>query len=375
MEIISESETNELKDILKNKCCNFTIDNPSKKMYNLFIKGTIFESDDKNEIYYLGVFYRYININYVLMKHYLLSSINMGNTEAAIFLWNYYMSLLVNIPIQPIEQTDKAEQKEEHKEGVEQKEEHKEGVEQKEDEDEDGINIKEKMDKIIQKDQEDRMNLTKDINDNDLRDYIMAVVQSEPNILFKNCDLFKNEFLNLRILNIFCEIINHESLSIDNFEYCVTMILEYSQSNKSFKYRIPHVNFMNFLEYISEILHGDHEKDEFNKYKICLDELFKTKVKVSQVFRQFTHDIYEAANVKTPVEEADKIIDKDAKEKEVIKEDIPHSDVKDDDITMKEEKAKDEAKDKVKEDIKDKAKDDIKDKAKDEAKDENIVVI
>jgi TPR repeat protein len=90
--ILSDDEINELKDIFKYKYCNFLVDTFSRKIYNLFIKGIIFEPNNEsdNESFYVGVYYNHININYSLAKKYYLISIDKGNIQAMCSLGLYY---------------------------------------------------------------------------------------------------------------------------------------------------------------------------------------------------------------------------------------------------------------------------------------------
>jgi len=97
---LNKTEINELNKILKNKCKNlFIVDHNyiySREYYNLFIKDVIFEPNNTNDLYFLGMYYQYINKNYELMKKYYLQAIDKGNSVSMTGLGLHYMSIEVN---------------------------------------------------------------------------------------------------------------------------------------------------------------------------------------------------------------------------------------------------------------------------------------
>jgi len=86
-ESLNEKKIDELKELFKNRFDDTFINNYSKKYYDLFINNIIFEPNANNtdyidDLYYLGVYYQYTEINYDLMKKYYLQAIDKGNNEA-----------------------------------------------------------------------------------------------------------------------------------------------------------------------------------------------------------------------------------------------------------------------------------------------------
>jgi hypothetical protein len=92
---LNEKEIDELKEIFKNKCHISFIGTYFRKIYDLFINNVTFEpntnnTDYINDLYYLGVYYQFIYVNYDLMKKYYLMAIEKGNSWAMHNLgWHY----------------------------------------------------------------------------------------------------------------------------------------------------------------------------------------------------------------------------------------------------------------------------------------------
>ena len=95
-DVLKNEERHELEHILKNifthKCQNFF----SRKYYNLFNKNIIFEpntndSDYADELYYLGIYYKYIKIYYSLMIKYLSMAIDKRHVSAMFQLGEYFI--------------------------------------------------------------------------------------------------------------------------------------------------------------------------------------------------------------------------------------------------------------------------------------------
>jgi len=84
---LNNDEIDKLKQVFKNKCCDSFIDAYSRKNYDLFINKKIFEPDDNDtdyidNLYYLGVYYQFISVNYDLMKKYYLLAIGKENIDS-----------------------------------------------------------------------------------------------------------------------------------------------------------------------------------------------------------------------------------------------------------------------------------------------------
>jgi tetratricopeptide (TPR) repeat protein len=80
-DILNDKEKGELECIFKYKCGCYGsfIDNFSRKIYDLFVRKIIFDPTDGDDLlYYLGVYYKYIERNYDLAKKYLLMAIDKG---------------------------------------------------------------------------------------------------------------------------------------------------------------------------------------------------------------------------------------------------------------------------------------------------------
>jgi hypothetical protein len=98
---LSEKEIDELKNIFKEKCKKSIINDYSRKIYNLFVNNILFEPDNdinkiNDDLYYLGVYYQYININYDLAKKYLLMAVDKGCIAAMNNLGNHYQFIEKN---------------------------------------------------------------------------------------------------------------------------------------------------------------------------------------------------------------------------------------------------------------------------------------
>jgi TPR repeat protein len=94
-ESLNEKKIDELKELFKNRFDDTFINNYSKKYYDLFINNIIFEPNANNtdyidDLYYLGVYYQYTEINYDLMKKYYLQAIENENSKAMYRLGSYY---------------------------------------------------------------------------------------------------------------------------------------------------------------------------------------------------------------------------------------------------------------------------------------------
>jgi TPR repeat protein len=92
---LNDKEINELKQFFNCQCFNSFINNYSRKNYNLFINKIIFEPNANNtdyidDLYYLGVYYQFIHVNYNLMKKYYLQAIEKGNSDSMNNLGLYY---------------------------------------------------------------------------------------------------------------------------------------------------------------------------------------------------------------------------------------------------------------------------------------------
>ena len=91
---LNEEEIDELKEFFENECFNSFIDTHSRKIYDLFINNAIFEPNpnntDYNDLYYLGVYYQFISVDYDLMKKYYLQAIKKGNVASIDNLGKYY---------------------------------------------------------------------------------------------------------------------------------------------------------------------------------------------------------------------------------------------------------------------------------------------
>jgi hypothetical protein len=89
---LNVQELDELKKVVYYYTADQYFNDFSRKNYNLFIKNVVFEPDvnNKNELYYLGLYYNNFNINYTLAKKYYLLAIEKENAYAMINMGLYY---------------------------------------------------------------------------------------------------------------------------------------------------------------------------------------------------------------------------------------------------------------------------------------------
>jgi TPR repeat protein len=99
---LNNEENDELKQLFEKFNVNYSIDTYSfRRIYDLFINNVTFEPNINNidyidDLYYLGIYYQYVNKNYDLMKKYYLQAIDKGNFNAMNNLGVYYQYIEIN---------------------------------------------------------------------------------------------------------------------------------------------------------------------------------------------------------------------------------------------------------------------------------------
>jgi hypothetical protein len=104
---LNNKEIDDLKELFKNRFNNSFIDNYSRKYYNLFFRGAVFEPDNcsnnSDDLYYLGVYHQYCHHNclifnciistYQLSLKYYSLAVEKGNSNAM-----YNLAIIYYIP-------------------------------------------------------------------------------------------------------------------------------------------------------------------------------------------------------------------------------------------------------------------------------------
>jgi hypothetical protein len=227
---LNNDEIDELKHFSNLHCLN-PISTYSRKNYDLFINNVIFEPNVNNkdyveDLYYLGTYYQFSLKKYDLMKKYYLMAIEKGYLLAMCNMESYYEC---NLP-----------------------------------------------------------------NDEDLQNYFNSLIRGNYSI---KCFSFKykfsapntNKFIEENgTIDLFCIEIDNNNLKIRNFKFCLSKIVNYIISRKSYKLceTCGLKNIKHFVKYINKLLYCIKNKQEYKKYT---NEIFI--IYTSQIFMEYL-DLY-----------------------------------------------------------------------------------
>jgi len=263
-----------------------------KKYYLMAIK-----KGNSQAMISLGFYYEEVEKNYGFAKKYYLMAIDEGNTDAMNCLGNYYVNVEKNYDIAKkyyIEAIDKGNVKAMYKLGY-----YYEEVEKNYD--------------LMKKYYLMAINNGKSFsayrlgdyyihncpNDKDLQNYFDAIIRGNDSV--GSTDIFAdNEYIEkYRIINVFCLGINNINQNINNFEFCLSRIVNYIYPSKykiinynwpceSPKPRKPRElkNIKYFAWSISKLLYRSKNKLE---YKKCANKILEQYV--PQIFMEYL-DLY-----------------------------------------------------------------------------------
>jgi hypothetical protein len=222
---LENKEINELKDVLENKCLSYSDNINFRRIYDLFINNVIPELNTNNKdyidnLYYLGVYYQYIKNDYDLMKKYYFMAIGRGYLLA---VWNMESYYECNLP-----------------------------------------------------------------NDEDLQNYFNSLIRGNYLIKcfgFDYCFTYIDGFIEEnRKVDLFCIEIDNNNLKIENFKFCLSDIVIYINSHKSYKLceTCGLKNIKHFARYINKLLYNIKNKSKYKKYT---NKIFM--VYASQIFMEY----------------------------------------------------------------------------------------
>jgi hypothetical protein len=349
---LSDGEINELKEVFKNKCYNSFIDTYSRKNYDLFINNKIFEPNANdinsiNDLYYLGVYYQFIYVNYDLMKKYYLRAIETGNSDSIYNLGFYYGNIEFNYDLmkkyylQAIEKENSnamvhlgfyyyvAEQNYDLAKKYYLQATNKENIDAMRNLGcyyryvEKNYDLAEKYYlQSINKGNIDAMNdlgsyylcvekncdLAKKYylmaiekggcgaiyyldtyytnnmpNNRDLQNYFCALIKN--NIISYSCIFNINKYIEENItINLFCLNINNNNLNVKNFEFCLLRIINYINSRKSYNL-CESCELKNIKHFTRCINELRYYSKNKPEYKKCTNKTFKNKT--PQIFMEY----------------------------------------------------------------------------------------
>ena len=112
-----------------------------------------------------------------------------------------------------------------------------------------------------------------------LRNYVYAVIEGQ--FKFESVTLFSinDTYFTCGLINLFCEIIDHEKLYFDNFKYCAKKIIWYFNSKNEY---IQLINVEHFMKYIGKLYYKESKK--YKEFKEYLEKELKLETSVTQIF-------------------------------------------------------------------------------------------
>jgi hypothetical protein len=141
-------------------------------------------------------------------------------------------------------------------------------------------------------------------NINDIQNYLYAIIKG--NIGLRNADVYdykENEYLMVKYhtIDIFCNIINeHINLNIDDFDVCIHKIIDYIfASNEQYKLK----NIIDkFMRYACKLYYSRNKKKKKGqienknelqkKYRIRIKKILNSNAQISQLFMEYLDHYY-----------------------------------------------------------------------------------
>jgi hypothetical protein len=293
-DILNENEINELKSIFKEKCCDYFINDFSRKIYNLFIHNIIFNyasdciNENNNDSYYLGVYYRFININYALAKKYYLMAIDKGNANAMNNLGYNYQYTEENYDLMKkyyLMAIDKGNTTAMNNLAY-----HYEYIVQNYD------LMKKYYLMAIENGNVGDVNYINDFYKNhpigkkSLKKLILSIIKSHSkHIYLKDLKILSKIYLNHKCCNIICEIIDNNIMCTQNFIFCVNKIINYIYE---MEYYSKLKKISHFFTHIT-ILYYEKTNDKIeNEKRKYIHNLLNTNPNISQLFMEYLEFYY-----------------------------------------------------------------------------------